>query len=217
MKLFIFVALVLTFNSMAQAEGNATSTDSVSTQSAASDPMHGVLEWSFGTTNQSTLKSASELNLDFKESAPWSLLLGFGGRKDEDRAYLGIGYEKLGEFTNQSGEQQSIRHLFFKISYDRRLGPWLTDWYLNVAANWAPAQGQQIFVNGVSFSPEATIGAEVGIGWLSPIDVAFMLGYKTAYHSYEYYKPNSISGSPSKDFSSVYYSGVFLTTSIGRF
>lgn len=211
MKIFISFIFLLVSSSIALATTDATSSQGVTTQES-NKPMRGVFEFSFGTTNESTLKSDKDLGLQFKDSSPWSLFLGIHGRENENRYSLGIGLEKLGEYTSQSGEDESITNGFFKFSYDRRLGPWLTDWYLNTAVSWAPPQGQHIYMNGASYAPEATLGAEVGVGWLSPFAVAFTLGYKTAYHSYEYYKADS-----SKSFSSVYYGGVFLTTSVGRF
>lgn len=211
MNAFISLVFLLFFSSITFANTDKTSSQAVSVQNT-NKSMGGIFEFSFGTTNESHLKSDKDLGLQLKDTTPWSLFLGLNGRENENRYFLGFGLEKLGEYTSQSGESESIANFFFKFSYDRRLGPWITDWYLNTAVSWAPPQGQQIQVNGANYAPEATLGAEVGLGWLSPLGVAFTLGYKTAYHSYEYYTAGSI-----KNFASVYYGGVFLTTSIGRF
>jgi hypothetical protein len=211
--LLVFAILISTRSLWAQSTDAQVATKASSEVSKAT----GILEISFPTGSvNSKIDSDFGSETDLKKNSPFSFGVGIGGQDGNNRGYFLLSFERLGVLSINDTEKNEL-NIGFKVVYDRTFKPWVTDLYLSGALLYIPPQGNRFVSNGVEFAPEAGLGMEASIGWISPISVAFNFGYKAVFKNYSYYKTNPVSGNVDKRDSSISYGGVFLTASIGRY
>lgn len=215
--LLVVVFTFILIHGVLASTGETKATQISATESGQSGFTRGLIE--FSTSYKSSLTETTKEfdSLSLNDQRTFSLDFMFGTQSDFNRTYFGVGYENMGTFETNTGEKIPLSHLLFKLSYDRVLGPWLTDWYLNGSARYIMPQGKKFVHNSVEFAPEMGFGIDLGLGWQTPLGFGLTFGYRVQWRSFSYYKASQVGFESNRTLADIGYSGPFITFSLGRY
>jgi len=171
------------------------------------------------TSVKSSTFLSDNFNVKFKNDSYVSFALGLKAQDGDNRGLLFVGYEKFGEIYDPSNKDNVFKlgHLFFHIVYDRYVNIFSNKLFITIGGIYIPIQGHPYYLNNVSYSPNPGLGYEMGFGMNAPYNFSFILGYRAVFRQFEHYSTSAITSTVEKNTKEAGYSGLFLTTCLGRF
>jgi len=171
------------------------------------------------TSIKNTTFLSDNFNVKFKNDSYVSFAVGLKAQNVYNRGLFFVGYEKFGEIYDQSNKDNVFKlgHLFFHVAYDRYVNVFSHKLFFTIGGIYIPIQGQPYYLNNVSLSPDPGLGYEMGFGLNAPYNFSFILGYRAVFRQFEYYGTSGIAGATERNTHAAGYTGLFITTCLGRF
>ena len=171
------------------------------------------------TSLKSSTFLSDNFNVKFKNDSYVSFALGLKAQDGDNRGLLFVGYEKFGEIYDQSNKDNVFKlgHLFFHLAYDRYVNIFSNKLFVTIGGIYIPIQGHPYYLNNISYSPDPGLGYEMGFGFNAPYNFSFILGYRAVFRQFEYYSTSGFAGTTERNTHEAGYTGLFLTTCLGRF